>query len=269
MSGAFKHPLRVTGRLVWLVGELLLLGVSFVPKVLLRSDLPSFAARALWLRQGCRRVLRIFHAEIQCYGPIPTNGLLVSNHLSYLDILVLSTLTPTVFIAKRQVKSWPIFGWFALLGGTLFADRDRRHQVAQLNQQLGALLDAGALVVLFPEGTSSNGQTVLPFKSSLLEPVVGSNHPLAVGLISYQLEDGDPGEEVCYWRDMTLVPHLINLLAKRHVQASVRFFQSAQKNMRRKELATQLHAAMLRLKETHSCPKGVETSHSIALSFAQ
>ena len=93
-------------------------------------------------------------------------------------------------------------------------------------------------------------QTVLPFKSSLLEPAARQAHSLTAGLLQYELGDGDGSEEVCYWKDMTLVPHLINLLSKRRVHASVRFAQLREGSKDRKELAKQLHSEVLRLKES-------------------
>jgi hypothetical protein len=104
------------------------------------------------------------------------------------------------------------------------------------------------LVVLFPEGTSSDGRSVLPFKSALLAPAARETHPLAAGFIQYELENGDVGEEVCYWKDMTLFPHLINLLSNRRVRSSVRFAQLQEGSPNRKELARQLHAEVLRMK---------------------
>src|SRR5262249_44353172 len=178
MNGAFKHPLRVGGRLIWLTVELIWAAFCFIPCVLFRSGFSNSRARALWLQAGCRRVLRIFNTKVHASGPIPTKGLLVSNHLSYVDILVLGSMTPSVFVAKSEVTNWPIFGWFARLAGTLFTHRERRTQVGPLTKQLQTLLDRGALVVLFAEGTSSDGRTVLPFKSALLEPAAHSSQPL-------------------------------------------------------------------------------------------
>jgi len=176
--------------------------------------------------------------------------LLVCHHLSYLDVLVLASLTPTVFVAKREVKHWPVFGWFASLAGTLFIDRERRTHVRQLTQEIRDVLKRGALVVLFPEGTSSDGKTVLPFKSSLLELAAGQIHPLFAGWIQYELEDGDLGEEVCYWKDMIFFPLLINLLSKRTVLAAVRFTQLREGGRDRKQLARRLRLEVLRLKES-------------------
>jgi hypothetical protein len=136
----------------------------------------------------------------------------------------------------------------------LFADREKRAQVGDLTKALRTALDEGALVVLFPEGTSSDGQTVLPFKSSLLEPATGNSHPVSASLIEYRLKDGDAGEEVCYWKDMTLVPHLVNLLSKQRVEVSVQFSELRKGSTNRKELARQLHAEVLKLKESQYSP---------------
>lgn len=248
MNSWFNHPLRVTGRLFWLGGEMSLAALNygiqraFCP----RDSLPSM--RAAWLQDSSRRVLRVFRIETQFHGHIPSSGLLVCNHLSYLDILVLAALAPCVFIAKSEVKYWPVFGWFAKRAGTVFVHREQRTQAGQKVKEIEAALQTDSLVVLFPEGTSSDGHTVLPFKSSLLEPATRQAHPLSAGLIQYALDDGDVGEEVCYWKDMTLVPHLINLCSKRAVQASVRFKQLREGNADRKQLARQLHAEVLRMK---------------------
>jgi len=248
VNGALKHPFRVGARLLWLAGELILATIRYVPCVLVRAGASELEARAVWLQSACRRVLRIFNAQINATGVIPTRGLLASNHLSYLDVLVLGSLTPSLFVAKSEVKNWPIFGWFARLAGTLFTDRQRRTQVRPLTRQLRAVLDRGVLVVLFPEGTSSDGQTVLPFKSALLEPAVGSSLPLSASLIEYQLEDGVVGEEVCYWKDMTFLPHLLNLLSKNGVKGSVGFSELRTCVAHRKELARQLHSEIMALK---------------------
>jgi 1-acyl-sn-glycerol-3-phosphate acyltransferase len=200
------------------------------------------------------RTLRYFRIQTQATGPVPARGLLISNHLSYLDILVLSSLTPAVFVSKHDVKSWPVFGQFAVLAGTVFVDRARRFQVGQVNDEITTALNQGALVVLFPEGTSSNGETLLPFKSSLLEPATHPEWPLAISWIHYEIDDGDAGEEICYWGNHTFFPHMLNLLGKRRVRATVRFAQSPARNGDRKELAQRLRTEILALKELRTEP---------------
>ena len=175
MNGLCRHPLRVTGRFLWFVGVVLAAVFDFLLHNAFRPEKSTPAARALWVQRHSRRVLKIFKLEPRVAGPVPTRGLLVSNHLGYLDILVLASITPAVFVSKREIKSWPVVGWLAQMGGTLFVNRERRVQVGRVNDEIQAALNQGALVVLFPEGTSSNGQTVLPFKSSLLEPAAQSS----------------------------------------------------------------------------------------------
>jgi 1-acyl-sn-glycerol-3-phosphate acyltransferase len=248
MNGVLKHPLRVVARLFWLAGELCLAAVRFFWICSFRPKISVPLARGLWLQQSSRRLLRIFRLHPQVSGPIPSSGLLVCNHLGYLDVLVLASRACAVFVAKREVKSWPVLGWFASLAGTLYVHRERRTKVGETMREIKAVLDNGMLVVLFPEGTSSGGQAVLPFKSSLLEPAVQQNYPLSAGLIQYHLDDGDASEEVCYWKDMTFLPHLLNLLSKHAVHAFVQFAQVHQRKSDRKELARQLHSEIVRLK---------------------
>jgi|SoiMethySBSTD1v2_1073268.scaffolds.fasta_scaffold256206_3 1-acyl-sn-glycerol-3-phosphate acyltransferase len=252
MRAFLQHPARVTGRVFWFAGEVTLALLDFIINVIFRSKVPLVRSRAQWLQQACRRVLRILNVKINTQGPIPLKGLLVCNHLSYLDILVISTITPAVFISKSEVKRWPIFGWFAQLSGTLFVKRSRRSDVARLNQEVAQVLDAGGLVVLFPEGTSSDGRHVLPFKSSLLEPVTRLNHPVTVAFMNYSLPDGDVHEDVCYWGAMTLAPHLIKLFSKNGIQAHVAFTQLERNAHSRKELARDLHSHVVRLKDSAS-----------------
>lgn len=228
-----------------MMGELFFAALTFLVRCGLGADLMK---RAAWLQNSSRRVLRVFGVRCKVSGTIPSTGLLVTNHLSYLDILVLAATTPAVFVSKREVKFWPIFGWFACLAGTIFVNRERRTLVGELNEQIQTALDAGALVVLFPEGTSSNGESVLPFKSSLIEPATQPTHPLSVGWIHYELNDGDVGEEICYWRDMTFFPHAVNLLGKRCVRAFICFAPVQHRSADRKQLALQLHAAVTALK---------------------
>jgi 1-acyl-sn-glycerol-3-phosphate acyltransferase len=249
MKAFFRNPLRVTGRLVWFAAEILVFLLDYLVHIALRPGIPLTRARAQWLQASCRRTLRVVGVKTRTSGPIPTRGLIVSNHLSYLDILVLSAITPSVFVSKSEVKHWPVFGMFARLSGTLFLQRTRRSDVARLNRQIAAVLDTGVPVVLFPEGTSSDGSHVLPFKSSLLEPATGQEHPVSVSCIRYSLRDGNPAEDVCYWGDMTLLPHLVNFLSKRRVRAHVTFAPIERSPSCRKELARHLHAEIARMND--------------------
>ena len=108
---------------------------------------------------------------------------------------MISATAPAVFVSKAEVRRWPLFGWLAALGGTIFIERERRTHVGAVNREIQAALGEGALVVVFPESTSSNGETVLPFRASLLEPALRGGHEISVGWIHYELATATRGRK--------------------------------------------------------------------------
>lgn len=209
---------------------------------------PPMAVRARWLSRSSRRTLHIFGVEFASDGPVPVTGLLVSNHLSYLDILVYSSLTPAAFVSKSEVMGWPVFGWFARMAGTIFVRRTRRLEAGMVGDEIRRVMSEGQLVVLFPEGTSTNGREVLPFKSSLLEPATNPEHQLHVACIAYALADGSAEDDVCYWGDATFFPHFLKLMTKERIRARVQFAPIPKPAGDRKQLAQHLHTEVVRLK---------------------
>lgn len=242
-----KLKLRFGLRATWFAAELTLFFLVYFCRWLGAGGRLASAERSRWLQWCCRRSLRVFAVQTTVVGTPPATGLLICNHLSYVDVLVLSALTPAVFISKAEVRHWPVFGWCARLGGTLFVDRTRRGDVRRVNARLESVLASGSVVVLFPEGTSWNGREVLPFKSSLLEPIVALQRPLWIGHLRYVLSDGDASAEVCFWGETSFLSHLLNLMTKRHIQAEVRFAPITNPATDRKILARQLHEAVVAL----------------------
>jgi 1-acyl-sn-glycerol-3-phosphate acyltransferase len=179
----------------------------------------------------------------------------VCNHLSYLDIVVLAASTPCVFVAKKEVRSWPVFGVCAQLAGSLFVNRERRGEVEAVAGEMEKVLAEGLLLVLFPEGTSSDGSSVLPFKTPLFEPVAQLRSPVAAVAISYQLVGGSVPEEICYWGDMTLAPHLLNVFSKPRIEAIVRFGPACERAGDRKAIARELYDEVAQL---HSGEPGAQ-----------
>jgi 1-acyl-sn-glycerol-3-phosphate acyltransferase len=202
-------------------------------------------ARAVWLHRWCRFACRVLGIRVTKHGSMPSSGLLVSNHLSYLDIIVLSSIRPCVFVAKRDVASWPLFGWLAHAAGAIFVDRERRSSSKKAVDLIREAIAGSSVVVLFPEGTSSDGSTVLPFKSALLESAVQLGCPVASASVDYALDDGSVADEVCYWRDMTLVPHLWNLLFKREIRANYSFSSAKVRAGNRKDIARELRGEVV------------------------
>src|SRR5881296_2957065 len=119
-------------------------------------------ARGVWLHRWCAFACRVLGIRVTTCGSMPASGLLVCNHLSYLDVIVLSSIRPCVFVAKRDIAVWPLFGWLARAAGTIFVDRERRLPSSAVLDPVRDAITGGLLVVLFPEGTSSDGSTVLP-----------------------------------------------------------------------------------------------------------
>ncbi len=205
-------------------------------------------ARAAWLHRWSRFACRVLGIRVTTRGSMPPSGLLVCNHLSYLDIVVLSSVQPCAFVAKRDVATWPLFGWLARAAGTIFVDRERRLSSPVVVGLIRNAIASGSVVVLFPEGTSSDGTTVLPFKSALLESAVQLRCPVAAGAVEYALNHGSVADEVCYWRDMSLVPHLCNLFFKREIRSSCSFSPPKIRTGDRKNIARELHDEIMSMR---------------------
>jgi 1-acyl-sn-glycerol-3-phosphate acyltransferase len=133
----------------------------------------------------------------------------------------------------------------------LFIQRDQKSDVVRVNAQLATVLEQGLVLAIFPEGTSTDGNTLLPFRSSLLAPATERGWPVTPTWIGYSLDDGRVEEEICYWRDMTFGLHALNLLSKRGVTVRVAYAASIEPGPDRKELARQLHAQVCELAERY------------------
>lgn len=137
-----------------------------VQALLLKLSTPAARAFPHWYH---RRVCRLFNIRIHLSGaPLASPPVLfVANHVSWLDISVLSAVTPVSFIAKAEVARWPWAGWLARLQRTVFVNRERRTAVGAVNREIAARLRSGDRMVLFAEGTSNDGNRVLPFRTAL------------------------------------------------------------------------------------------------------
>lgn len=178
--------------------------------------------RALWLSDTCRRALRSMGIRLEIEGEIPKHGLVVANHLSHLDIVILSTAMPCFFVAKTEVGAWFYFGQAARAGGTLFIDRGRRASAEKVAAEISERLKLRVPVLFFPEGTSTDG-TMLKFHSTLFEPAVRDGAPVTACAIKYVMEDGTPERELCWFGDEALVPHLVRTLNAAGFHAKLRF----------------------------------------------
>lgn len=167
------------------------------------------------LRQSwSRRMLSLLGVELGHYGENVARGcLLVANHVSWLDIFVINALSPTAFVSKAEVRHWPVIGWLAASNETVFLRRGSRGHAKVINAEIGAHLDAGDNVALFPEGTTTDGSHVLHFHAALLQPAIESAHPIQAVAIRYQTPDGQRSLAPAYDGDTSLGQCLAAIVA--------------------------------------------------------
>lgn len=179
--------------------------------------------RALWLHGASKRVLRALGIKSRIYGRPPSQGLVVANHLSYLDIAIISSVMPCFFVSKTEVGRWPYFGRAARTGGTIFIDRSSRTSAAEVAQKIAERLKLHIPVLLFPEGTSSDGSQVLRFYPSLFEPAVASSASITAAAVRYVYEGRERERDLCWFGDSGFLPHLWKVLGTPGFSAEVRF----------------------------------------------
>lgn len=225
--------------------------IGFYLLWLLVAPVAYFQAPQRWrnfiFRNWAKTIVQVLGIKIRTNAIVPaTPFFLVSNHLSYLDIVVLASQIDCVFIAKREVKSWPVFGLLSRSMDTIFIDRTRAADIPRVNALIAATLQRGQNIVVFPEGTSTKGADVLPFKPSLLEPAARGNFPVAYASISYRTPPGEMPAylSVCWWGAMTLMPHLWGVFRLSSIDATVTFGRETLSAADRKELARRLHEAV-------------------------
>ncbi|UTH76532.1 1-acyl-sn-glycerol-3-phosphate acyltransferase [Chromobacterium sp. IIBBL 290-4] len=175
------------------------------------------AERAVVTRRWAQQAMRILGVEIKLGGVnpgfYPPNTLLVANHVSWLDIIVLNSCTVSRFVAKREIRGWPVIGWLAHVAGTLFIDRSSRRDASRVNQILADALKSGGCMAVFPEGTTSDGQGLLPFKASLFEAALLADGTVQPVSLRYQLPDGTLLLEAAYIGEISLLQSLRKVLA--------------------------------------------------------
>lgn len=203
--------------------------------------------RALKLHRICVALMDHLEVNADLRGSLPTSGLLVTNHVSFLDIIFLGSLSPMIFVSKSEVANWPLVGSIATCAGTLYVERSRRADVSRVNVNLKRALEADILVTLFPEGTSSDGSHILPFQTSLLQPAVDVEATVTPGFLKYTGEDGQRADDIAYFGDRDLGPCLMALLKRRRTTASLHCGMPFRSAVSRKLLTTSLHSEVIRL----------------------
>jgi len=243
--------LRAMGRLVWRGGVVVGLIAHGVAELLVTRP-ESREDRARWNQRFCARILRWLGIEVAVEGSFPEVGTVVMNHQTYLDITVLAALHPCVFVAKAEIARWPVVGWMTKMAGTVFVERGKGGSAAAASVGMLVAAKAGVPVVFFPEGTTSDGQSLLPFRGGLIAEARTAELPVKVGVIRYTVA-GPSGatveEDVAYWGDRGLLEHVARFLTLEGVRVRVRFAKTPVvfEHRERKAAAAEAREAMLRL----------------------
>ena len=208
--------------------------------------------RARWrmfiFRSWSLCVLPIFGVKVKVEGSPPEPPfLLVTNHLSYLDIPVIGSQAGAIFVAKSEISSWPGVGLMCRSVNTIFVDRNLRRDLPRVMGEIDRELADGMGVVLFAEGTSSKGATILPFRPSLLESAARSDIPVSFATLSYHTPEGEPPAHlaVCWWGGMDFSPHALELAKLPRIHARLTFGSERIHDLDRKVLAKRLRNVML------------------------
>ena len=194
-------------------------------------------------RATSRTVLMLLRAEVRVSGSPPSPPfLLAANHLSYVDVFVLASRLPVRFVAKVEVRRWPVLGPISRGFGTIFINRSDRRDIPRVLAEIEQALGRGEGIILFPEGTSSSGESILPFRSPLLALPARLGQPVHAAALRY-----DP-PSVAWWGERSLVPHLLDLFRLRRIEATVEFAPEPVIDEDRKRLAARLRDAVVDLK---------------------
>lgn len=215
------RTLRIVGKAVVIFVAMMAALAEFALTTMVRGRALTLAERTRWLQRWCRRVAGMLAMEIVVEGEMPRSGLLVCNHLSYLDIVAFAALAPAVFVAKMEVRGWLLIGRFARWGGSIFIDRWKLRAWNDVVTQLEAALKAGELVIAFPEATTTDGGELLPFRPAMFEGAVRRGAPVTAAHIWYTLADGSFGRSLCWFGDVQGARHLMGAFGQRMIRAQV------------------------------------------------
>ncbi len=241
-------PLRILG----LLGHILR-GVLTTALVL---PWCSRARRHRLIRQWSRTLLQLLRLTVQIRGAWPDGPgpyLLTSNHISWADIFVIHSVHPVRFVSKSEVRHWPVFGWLAARTGTLFLSRSSRRQTLEIGKAMTQVLQAGDDLGFFPESTTSDGTTILPFKTALLQSPLDCQATLLPVALRYSAPQGHDESAYPFIGNMTFTESLVRILKSPPSQVTLSLGtpqRATELGTDRRQLALQLHTLTQRLRES-------------------
>lgn len=243
-----KRPfLGVYGRLL-LIGAHLVVGAAQIALLFpalsrhRRNQLIRAWSRQLICLLGIRIDDRISSAS---FTRASTHGLLVSNHISLIDIFVINAVLPSGFVSKSEVASWPLIGWMSRQTGTIFIERGNRRAAHHTQENMIKALAAGGRLAMFPEGTTTTGEQVLPFHAALLQSAIDSAVPVHALSLRYTGQDGKTSSAPAYIADLSVLDCVLNTLRSRGLTAHLAHAESiSPPHQDRRHLAHRCHKAI-------------------------
>lgn len=185
----------------------------------------SVAMRERLIRNWSRKLLKLCGVEVEVQGlapgqAAPRGAMMVANHISWLDIYVIHSWHPARFVAKSEIRSWPVVGWLCEKTGTIFIERGRKRDAHRVLHHITEVMRDGDLVCVFPEGTTTDGTEVLPFHANLMQAPVSGGLPVQpVGLRYLDAATGEPTAAPAYIGDLSLLDSLDMILRSPPIKA--------------------------------------------------
>ena len=204
-----------------------------------------YSLRSKLIQSWSKTLLKIFEIRLVVHGnhqllSDQQSALIVSNHISWIDIHVINTISPVIFVAKSDVANWPIFGWIAKRIGTIFIVREKVSDIKRVLSLMGQLLGSHKKVCIFPEGTSTDGRSVLMFKSNLFQAAVNTNTRVIPICITYK-EKGRYSDITAFVGDMGLVDSIKRMLQSSLIEVHVHVLEPSMAIDSRQQLANLSH----------------------------
>jgi 1-acyl-sn-glycerol-3-phosphate acyltransferase len=204
----------------------------------------SSAQRAQHIADWARGMLALLNVQLEIRGQPITQGplMVVANHISWLDVLVMLAAQPVRFVSKAEVRHWPLIGWLATQAGTLYIERTSRRDALRVVHQVAAALQEGKIIAVFPEGTTTDGRSLLPFHGNLLQAAISVSSPVqAVALRFLDVPTQQISLSPAFVGDDSLLDSVWKMLTTEPVLAQLHFLPpQASAEQDRRVLAEQL-----------------------------
>jgi 1-acyl-sn-glycerol-3-phosphate acyltransferase len=229
---------------------LALVGLLFfgLAVLLIRFPMIDASAQQAWIKRWSIWVSRTLGLKLQVRGQLESSidsALIVANHSSWLDIVVINSIQPSAFIAKAEIEKWPIVGLLVARSGTLFIERGKRHAVHKVLQQAVERLQKQGFVAVFPEGTTNDGTALLPFHGNLMEAAIRAEVPVQPLAIAYRNSAGMLATTVEFIGETTFVGSMLRVLGDNDLHVMVHIARAEFANEKtRHELANHARVAI-------------------------